>query len=394
MGVSAAAYGLDYDGDPVELEDSHHREWQDVTPPGSFSIQIDNDDPDALAACDFGAVLVFSVDDVPAFPGIVEAKKIVAVSQDEEHGEITEITGRGTLALMDSLIVYPEVLGSLVGDTRYFNFASTLYDDSAWDPALTDDITTGQGTPPNWPDPAVLKISAVYDPDTNAPAGFNWFRATVTIPSSDMYRIHYSADDAVSLFIDGVLVVGAQAIIGKTTQTVDVHLTAGDHLFAAEVENYTGGMVNFIWFLFAVYGLNQDGTLGTQIAVSDSSWKATGFTDPPGFTVGQILEILGSEATARGVVVPSFGFDADADTAASPWPTIDPSFPVGLKGLGVLAQLAETYADVAMAVDALRLDAWIRGTRGTDATTELHGPTDPDDPMTGNLTELEHEVGT
>lgn len=392
MGVSAAVYGPDYDGPPTELADSFHRSWQDVTPPGTFSVQLENDDED-LADCDFGDVIRFSVDGEPAFPGIIESKKVVSIAQGEEHDQVTELAGRGTLALNDSFIVYPEILGGLVGDTRFFNFASTLYDDSAWTAALTDDITSGQGAPPNWPDLGIQKISCVYDPDTNAPPGFNWFRKTITIPSTDLYRLHFSADDAVSIFIDGVQVVSPTAIIGKTMAVADVFLSAGDHLFAAEVENYPGGMVNFIWFLFALNGLNQDGSLGTQIAGSDSSWAALGFVDPPGFTPGAVLLALRSEAVARGVAVPTFSFDAAVDSAGNPWTTSpDIAFSVGLKGLAVLAQMGQTYIDVAMALDELRLDAWVHGTRGAVAATELHAPTDPADPMTGNLSSLEHEL--
>lgn len=382
--VSADLFAADYSGTASPLEDSWGRAWQDpLSEAGGFTVNLQNDDA-ALADCAFGKVVRFSLDAAPVFAGIIEAKTVHGVAQVEAD-EYTELKGRGTMALTDSFVVFPEVAGTLVGDTRYFNVASGYYDDSGWAAALTDVLSSGQGEPPNWPAPSALKISQVYDADTNAPAGFNWFRKTITIPSDDLYRIHFSADDTVTMWIDGVLVVSHTDIIGKTSQSVDIRLTAGDHLFAVEVENYTGGLINFIWFMFGLYALEQDGTLGTLLAVSDATWKAYGFGPPPGFTPGNVLTILSDEADARGVTLPALDFDADVDTDGTPWPVSpDIAFRVGLKGLAALLQLAETYADLAMDPETLTLRAWAKGAKGAASAVVF----DPD----SNVLEMSHEV--
>lgn len=384
MEITAAVYSSTFGGAPVPLENVRVPQWTDVlSQAGGFSFTLQNDDPD-LGSCTFGRVVRFDLDVDPAFAGIIEAKTIIALDRDEESGEVTEIKGRGTMALNDSFVVYPEILTGPVGDVRSFNFASTLFDDSGWAVAMTAAITSGQGEPPDWPDSTIVKMSQVYDPDDNAPVGFNYFRKTITIPSTDMYRIFLSADDTVTMWIDGVLVVSKTDVIGKTTQTVDVRLTGGAHLFALEVENYAGGVYNIIWALFALYGLNQDGTLGTKIAASDATWKAFGFADPPGFTIGKILRLLRVEAVARGVTVPTLGFTDTQDSDGVAWPaTPDVSLAVGLKGLAVLAQLAEAYVDLEMEKTTLELNAWIKGTKGAPSGVTY---------AVGNLTELVHEV--
>jgi hypothetical protein len=108
-------------------------------------------------------------------------------------------------------------------------------------------------------------------------------------------------------------------------------------------------------------------------------------TSPPGFTPGAIIRILLEEAQARGALADvTLGFTDSVDSASASWPVSpDVVFRVGLDGLSMLRQLAETYVDALMAPDALRLDAWGYGTKGVASGVTFDAAV--------NLTELVHE---
>lgn len=84
------------------------------------------------------------------------------------------------------------------------------------------------------------------------------------------------------------------------------------------------------------------------------------------------------------MAVPTLGCTDTHDAAGVAWPsTPDVSLACGLKGLAVLAQLAEAYVDLEMDKTSLELNVWIKGTKGGPSGVTY---------TVGNLTELIHEV--
>ncbi len=388
--VSVARYTAAYGGSPTTLDESWGRSWMDrLSEAGGFALRLQNDDPD-LAVCGFGDVLRFSVDGTAAWAGVIEAKTVQRVAPGEEADEYTELKGRGTMALLDSFVVYPEVLGGpLVGDVRFFTSLAYFFDDSGLATVTAVDLeTVEQFGPVNWPSDTTKKVRPGGSPvTTHTPEEFVVRKAFTTADGDRTYRLFFTGDDGVDIAIDGVRVTqDVRPGMWQETRQVDVRLADGDHVIAIQGTNLDFPAPNYSWVVAALYTLGSDGTLVTLVVETDATWVGAQHDPVPlGFTPGGVLVTLRSEAVARGVAVPAVSFDAAEDTAGTAWPIApDLSLPVGLKGLGVLAQLAETYADFAMDPETLTLHAWVKGAKG--------GPTAAVFARGDNVTEMDHEV--
>lgn len=368
---------------PGGLVKSHDRKWNDpLSQPGSASVTVQNTDTQR-AAMTFGRVLRWSINGTARFASLIEAKAVATVAPGEEAEQVTKVDGRGTMARWEDFVVYPEGgVGAVpLGDTRTFNFASSYYDDTTWTAAVQIEQGTGDPGGPRAGFPVGLPAEAetawwiqsqANDVNGSVPAGDMYFRKTYVSPG-ELVRIVVTADNAHELWLNGQLVEvdsfdRAGGIGWAGVKTVDIYLPTGSHLFAVKVTNVAGVDPNPSGFILAAIRLENAGsTYGATVLVSDSSWKALGYpASPPGFTPRRVLDILLTEAKARGAVPElTLGASNAADSDLTPWPVApDIAFRIGLNGLEVLAQLAESYIDCAMSPTSMRLDVWVHGGKG------------------------------
>jgi hypothetical protein len=375
------------------LADSLDRSWQDVrSEPGAGGLTVQNDDADR-AECTFGRVIRFAIDGATKFAALIEAKTVASVARGEEAEEATEIKGRGTMARWEDLVVYPEggLGGTLIGDTRFFNFASSYFDDSGWATVDAIDLETAeQAAPANWPDTTTKKIRPGGSPTVDRdPEEYGVRKVFATTGGDKTYRLFFTGDDGVDIFLNGVRIVEeVRPRMWQETRQADVRLRDdAAHLIAIKGTNVDFPGDNYSWVAAALYNIEPDGTLGTLVVQTDATWVGVQFGDtPPGFTPHRVLEILLDEAQARGAVPElTLGGTNAADVDAVAWPVApDIAFRIGLDGLSVLRQLAESYIDCAMDPESMRLDIWAHGGKGTASGVVLAAGV--------NLTEAVHDV--
>src|SRR5690606_38461757 len=133
----------------------------------------------------------------------------------------------------------------------------------------------------------------------------------------------------------------------------------------------------------------------TLVFLSDSSWDSLGYpAQTPGFTPGEVIELVLGEAQARGTLPNvSLSYDASVDSAGQPWPVATQIATRCGNDLGtfIVAELGATYIDVRMQPGGYVLDAWIFGTGGE--TTDVVLDPAVADPRNGSLTVLTRTYG-
>lgn len=348
----------------MTLESAWAKQWQDVLGDTGFAkLTIDNEDPD-LATLNYGDIVQFLLLGTPRFLMLVEKKDRVSVDPSEEVALATTVSGRGALAILEDAVVYPDLYIETVpfADARIFNFSSLFA------------VDTDNGYATN--------STGIYDwgvytsagPYTNTPAGFpdatahwlgpqapsgvpdhpvgDWYVSSLLIGIDEgQYRLSVSADDSVDIYIDNVPLQKAEGVYGRLI-TIDLWLDSALHHLAFKVTNLPpphGGPSGLIWSL---QEMNADGTVGAVVWHSHPSGSVNDFysaypANPPGFTPGQVMDILLLEAqdTERGCFpLLTYDFDDAADSAGVAWAErIQPSFQVGADLLTVIKQLGETY---------------------------------------------------
>lgn len=370
-----------------ELSGAFARGWQDVhNAEGSGRLSLGNDDAD-LAGLDFFDVVRFELDGSTRFAMQVEQKTTRAVTSGEEVDEVTEISGRGLVSILEDAVVYPvEPLGrSRFSENRIFNFGTPELNDAGWSPAVATSIEDEGWLAPGWPDSGAAYL---WDRFTGVdvvgvPGGDVYFRHWFTTADELTVDVYIAADDEFDAFLDGLALSSDRFNPSDyTPEKTRVTLAAGDHLLAIRGRNLNDLRASVI---AAVLEVNPgDGSIvGTVASTGFGEWKMLAYPpNPPGFTPGEVLRLLLAEAQARGSALGvTLGFTDGADSSGEPWPvTADLSFAVGSDLLSVVKQMSETYFDFAM-TPSLVLDAWAsRGRTTTVSFTEGE-----------NLVELTHE---
>lgn len=382
------------------LPDSHGRGWQDtLNDTGSGSLTLQNDDP-ALALVPYGAVLNFAIDGTTRFSSLVEQKTRVSISQDEEVGEVTTLAGRGTAAIMEEAVVdQPSTAGIVAAfsDNRVFNFASLDLNTTGWTAA----VATGLGgRPEGWCDPGAVWIWDRNLVSVNAPGGDVYFRRLFNVAAQVDVEVWAAADDAYDLWLDGApLLHGGPVYLGQAAKAGPLTLRAGTHLLAVRVHNANDLKAGLRVSVFTLNttggqeGVTVDSVSGVPVNTS-AGWVILPYPlyggpgsdpKPPGLTAGRILQLLVTEAQARGALTGvTLGFTATADSAGVAWPvTSDISLAIGVDLLSVLRQLTEGYIDFRMSQSGLTLNAYVNA--GSASASVLARAV--------NLTDLSH-VGT
>lgn len=403
----------------VELEDGFGYTWQEtLNDTGTGTVALLNTDP-ALAGIDYDQALRFYLDDAPVFVSLVEVIDTRTIAPTEEADQVTTITGRGAIAVLDDMAVYPEGGADHlpVGDDRLFFFGQADYDDSGWQPATVQAIYND--ATPNWNDSLGVKAPRDYPASgagyiwnnegttAEAPVGTVYFRYTFVLGAAIKIKFYASGDNLWTLWLDGVEIMG-EGEDGTTwldTQESDViDISAGTHVMAARVTNtppfideFAVAHPNPAFLIVSAWAVNGSDGSESLVWQTDATWRVTGYLDnAPPITAGQIIGTLVAEGVARGCFAPTLTFSDVASSDGFAWsslstaggPIYEFTTNVGDTVLGVLRSLAETYVDFRLRYGSFILDMWDKsGHLVVTPTTFVSGYVDA---VNGNLTELRH----
>ena len=305
----------------------------------------------------------------------------------ERQARTVTVSGLGQRTRLACGAVEPE--GGLKATStadRGFDFASVSF--TPW--GVSGDWVTPVGVaqsadpnrhdnPPDWPDPTAQWIWS-SDPTLTAATGFNWFRASFTLAATTDVGIWCSADDVLSLRLNGETVVESDPATLVTWRQMFYYtatLAAGTHVLAARVENtaHAGG-TNPGAFLATVASLDTAGIPVTVLLRTDTTtWKVHSYGPPePGWHAASILKTLIAESQARtdAPLVPlTLGFSDTLDTAGVAWTDVQAErFNVGDDLLTVLGRLIFLGIDVEI-TPALVVNAYKRKGQDLSATLRL-----------------------
>jgi len=416
----------------ADLPLSHSRKWQDpLNEPGTGEIILQNDDP-ALALVQDGDVVQFVLDGAVAFAFLVRSRDSTTVAETPDQ-QTTAVAGPGVLAVLDRAVVYPlpGLDSEPVQDRRLFSWPSYDYDDSSWGNGVelaTQGGTRAPGmgsgsleftdsasywvdaTMPKWPAPDAYYLwtstgpggAPITWPLEWSPPGEVYLRKRFTAPPNVIaFQYHVLFDAEGELFLDGQQLCsgtyGGEPNVN--TFSGSVPLSPGEHQLAARVNNDVDPEADEFHnpgaLLFAGYAVDAAGgyIAPAPLVITDSSWKVLPYPDtPPGMTPGEALSHVITEAQARGTLTElSLSFNGATDSEGVAWPVAaDIATAVGNDVLAFTRELCNTYMDVWLDPATWRLDAWVQDGRGIARTIRLHPPTDPLDPLTGNVRGLTH----
>lgn len=351
---------------------------------GSFQVRKDNakitSDPTLL---DYRNFVRVRVNGVCQGGFIIKNKKHVIVGEGEKREEVWSISGEGFRSWAKDAEVVPD--GGITAysrETRYFNFASfqgSWYNPSQW---VNATVTWGwnqsgnwyQTAPKDWPDAPTAKW--IWDRGNGSyaiPQGYVYFRKEFSLAEAGQYALFFAVDDAAEVYMDGELIHTTAEHAWQETTREDVELSAGNHVLAFKAYNYkSDGPGSLISALYKI-GNATSPTAAAQMFVSDSTWKVCGYPSvEPGWTIGNILTALMSEASARGVRFAqnwTRTFSATNDSAGVPWGTnISISFDIGTKYDDVFDALEEQGCDIYIDPETLEMHAYKE--RGVDRSIE------------------------
>jgi hypothetical protein len=387
----------------------------ELSEPGSASITFANDDPDLTAITD-DAMVMFELHGWAAFTMLPRELDRSTISPQESAGGLTTVTGPGTLAILEEALVYPSrgIKRWPIEEDRLFSWPSDSYDDSWWreawvmakwsDPTVwTIDAKPGSApAPEDFPDPDAEWIWAPNTTWMLAPGGTCYARVRFLVPEGvQAVKISFALDWTGTLYLDGQEIgTNTWAVNSWKTTTDEIPVTPGDHLLAVKCANdyltpedpnttqNPGGI------LVSVAISTPGPHTGLPLVRSGPGWKFLAYPPTePGMTPGEVMLQCVAEAQWRGALAGvTCVFDKHADSGGASWPIVgDISTKVSTDLLTFFRELSGTYIDFAMAPGSLLLYAWSRGQRGEHTGVNLHPPTNPTDPWTGNLGQLKHK---
>lgn len=360
------------------------------------------------------------------------------IGEGEEAEQVVDISGPGWAALAEHAIVRPEFDITLPLDPswRVFSFASPSFPNGGAWPTSTElyeyldvaeagtrgriqlipDTDNPDGllypSPVGFPWPNSPKNGSPDSPTTvyiptywiwpsdadEGDEGYAFFFDDFTLADYQPVTFSATADNLWTLFLEGVPILGEEddemGWLGY--KEVTIGLPAGTYRVGAVVRNVPAPLAfNPGGFLYAAYVATTDLESGTVPWVSAhesvAAWKSNfSTTEWPGWTPGQILIQLITEAEARGCWATLTGglstsFTGSLDTDSATWQSSDPStlspyvpsFSIEL-GKTLLdafdALYAEGWLDWHIRPDVPTFDAWGGDTVGsTPGITFAHG---------------------
>jgi hypothetical protein len=317
---------------------------------------------------------------------MVIGKNSKQIIDDSPEGEVYKISGEGLRTWLGTATVYPQGgLKKTSFDERAFNFSSEQgfwYHASDWKLPVNlrkwgdDPNSIWRYMPAEWPDaPDAWWVWSQYnDGGIPAPTGDNYFRYEFDVAVARQYSFFLAADNSYTLYVDGQMVSQSDPKTGGSfleTTRIDQPLEVGHHIISVRVNNL-GGPAGLLAALF-YYG--DPAVPSSAVLVSytgktgDNAWRVLGYPNPvPGWTPGEVLLTLLSEAEERGVRAPSWltaNFTVDYDSYGVPWERgLDWSFGIGDKLSSVVEKLEELVCDVWIDPDTLTLNMATK--RGVD----------------------------
>jgi len=302
-----------------------------------------------------------------------------APPQQDTTGRWTfEVSGRGTLGLLDNGVLFPEVWSK--DDNRQFDYGSRRTPYGAWYVANQWTVPKGRAVrtswrwtqkkrhyPKGWPEKNAQWIWS-SSPETNSPDGPRWFRAEFTLATTMRVRIWAAGDDTLQLKMDGNVIMSAGAGGWKKASSVVLTLSAGTHVVAARVTNVasTAAVTRPSGFAFAMGRLNAKSQVVQWLLRSNTTrWRVT--RTAPGWFPPTVLLAHRLEGIARGVqnyssITPTF--TSAKDSTGRGWAGRGAlSFPLGASGTELVESLRAYGYSFAM-LPGLRFMCWI--SRGRD----------------------------
>jgi hypothetical protein len=222
---------------------------------------------------------------------------------------------------------------------------------------------------------------ASTDPFTDAPNDeTDWLIREFTTYSDFPYTIYTTADDYLTLYLDGEEIVtpdqqNAQSLF--TLVSVSGLLQAGRHKIAAKVSNASyNSNHNPVGFIFALVQMDAKGNpvKGPPVLISDPRWLAT--STNPGRNAASVVLRAHSEAVTdgvRGCIYLTPSWNGHTDTAGHAWTDKGIfTLPIAEMGLGDIAtQQAENEFDCRARPSAMKVDAYKRLGSDKSATVKL-----------------------
>lgn len=369
----------------VEVENTRARSFRAPRDSaGSFSFQLPRDVYLADPTPTFDERVIYAVDGTAVFGGIVKNISHGALEPGEESDQMVTISGPGSLAALRQAPVFPSrgVDTLPIEDVRSFSWVGPDFDSSTW--PLAKQVNRQREyadwrtpLPWIWPDTTgywiwgnVAGVSATF-----APSGTCLFRKTITLADDAFVRVFCAFDNSGTLYIDGAEMTAFNGY--EVGRYIEIELSAGDHIIAADVKNRTRISVgpNPGGFICAIYTVGNGGLLDELVSHTDGGWSCLPYPNPyPGFTHGEVLlALLDETAGFYGLDDPPVAdFTATVDSAGVPWGEYrEITVQVGRTFEEVVAEMSDAFIDVEMAPGADVLRAWNYGGRGTNRTGEV-----------------------
>jgi hypothetical protein len=352
-----------------------------------------------------GRIIRFYVDGTVRGAGVVADDDVVVVSPDEEAGEVTTHKGGGLAAIFAKVKVRPDagMSNKPFHPTRWFNFAADrLRDDDPAGPQGVWPFAVGQlpnydtdnyfGRPEGFTDtagPAGTGPQWLWNADTRtafSAAGDVYFRQRFTLASDTDMLFEFAADDEGELWVDGVPICKTEGVYLGSCVKAGTRLTSGEHLIAVKGTNLNALRAGVVYAGWSV----TDGMPDTLLVRSDATLaRCLAYpADEPGFTAGEVPRLVVDEVQSLANprlpdVTFSFISASDTDSAAFSEVVDITCHAPGDSILTLFEMLGETYLDWGMTpgtpldpqapqtTGTIEMNAWIRGTRGSDLSATV-----------------------
>lgn len=363
--------------------------WRDpLSDPGSISFAIPETDAQALGLLPGRIVKLYWKGHARVAARLMKHSSEFAVDDVAYRGYDSV---PGVLSMWNEAVVWPEFPLSqrTTGTQRVFGAMSvnlnhedtSWYNRADWHNAVGAPWSSSEGTkhrqPAGLSGPNPWWI-ARHSPFGTADANeVQWFRRGFTTYSGFAYKIYVSADDYLTLYLDGEKLVPNQQMWRQPLMVISGVMQPGKHWLVARVENTSiNSAHNPVGLILALVQTDSDGkpVKGPPVVKTDPSWLVTDVRQ--GWHRATVIRSLHSEAVARGVHGPTYlrlGWDGARDSGGHAWTDKGEFiFDIASQGLTDIAlQQAEKGFDLHVEADSMTVRADKR--RGTDksATVQL-----------------------